>query len=67
MVAAVPEANARRLSRFERADSFFQRLPVRIVVARVHESVRVAAIHIAFKRSGKMNRCRHGAVAASIV
>src|SRR6202011_1461153 len=33
--------SGRSFSAFERADSFFQRLPIRIVVASVHESARV--------------------------
>src|SRR5207245_6089621 len=46
---------------FERADSFFQRLPVWIVVARVHESARVSSFHVAFEGRGKMNGRRDGA------
>src|SRR5213592_4476376 len=39
----------------ERADSFFQRLPVWIIIARVHESARVSSFRVAFEGRGKMN------------
>ena len=46
---------------FDRANSFFQLLPIWIVVARVHESARVSAFHVAFESGRKMNRGRDGA------
>ncbi len=39
----------------ERADSLLQRLAIRIVVARIHESARVGAFHVALERGGKVN------------
>ena len=43
---------------FERADSFFQRLSVGIVVARVHESARISPFEVTFERSGEVDRGR---------
>jgi hypothetical protein len=52
-------AKSRRgLAAFEQADAALQRLAVRIIVARVHESARVSAFNVALESGGKMNgRC----------
>ena len=60
---ATPKSR-RSLAAFEQADAALERLTIRIVVARVHESARVRAFNVALEGGGKMNgrrncpRCR---------
>src|SRR5215468_11230277 len=44
-----------RFAAFEDCHTALQRLPIRIVVARVHEPARVRALDVAFERGGKIN------------
>ena len=39
----------------EHADSLLQSLAIRVIVARIHESARVGAFHVALEGGGKVN------------
>ena len=45
----------------ERRDSLLERLPIGVVVARLHEPARVRAFDVAFESGGEMNGRRDGA------